>query len=73
MKIRGFDLTRAQHGWVCDVAFAVFTVNQCSAEEHAVRSGGRWFVTAMWNGWMAAHREAARIGATPSQRSACGW
>lgn len=73
MRIRGYDLTRAQRGWICDVAFAVLTVNQCSAEEHVVRSGGRWMLTAMWNGFWAANKAALKIEATPEQRSACGW
>ena len=73
MRIRGFDLTRAQLGWTCTVCYTVFTTGQCSAEEHAVMSGGKWLLTAMWNGWRAARKAAAKRQATPKQRKALGW
>lgn len=73
MRIRGFDLTRAQHGWQCDACYTVFTANQFTAEERVVHSGGRWLLTAIWNGWRAAKREAADLAAKPGEREAVGW
>lgn len=73
MRLRGFDLTRAQRGWVCEVCFTVFTVNQCSAEEHVIRSGGRWILSAMWNGFWDARRTAMSLAAKPGERKKLGW
>lgn len=74
MKIRGYDLTRAQRGWVCDVCFQVLTLNQSSAEEHTLRTGGRWMLTAIWNARRLARRVSAGTEATPAERwELCGW
>ena len=73
MRIRGYDLTRAQLGWVCDVTFLVETINQCTPEEHTIRSGGRWFLSALWNARRDAKRWHDAMAATREQRAALGW
>lgn len=57
-RLRGFDLTRAQDGWTCDVCFGVQTANQFTYEVETIHSGGRWLLTAIWNGWRAARKRA---------------
>lgn len=73
MRIRGYDLTKSQLGWICDVYFTVCTINQFADEEHIVSSGGKYFLTALWNGYNTAKKEASKIEATPEQRKALGW
>lgn len=73
MKIRGFDLTRSQRGWVCHFVFLVTTANQFTDQEEAVRSYGRWPLTALWNGWMGAKRLEKLLKAKPGEREAKGW
>lgn len=73
MAIRGYDLTRAQRGWVCDTCFTVVTSRQFSAEEHTVRSRSRWFLLAVIKGYRAAKREAAILAAESGERARKGW
>lgn len=73
MRIRAIELGRAQLGWVCDVYFTVQTIRQCSPEEMAVRSGGRWVLTAMWNGIRDAKKKAVSEEATPDELKKRGW
>jgi hypothetical protein len=73
MKIRAIELGRAQRGWVCDVFFTVETLRQISPEEMDVRSGGRWLLTAIWNGIREAKRKAVSEEATPDERRKIGW
>ena len=73
MRIRGYDTTRAQRGWVCDVTYMVTTARQFSDEEVTVRGRGRWMWLAMWRGWLAARRDSAAAAARPGERSARGW
>lgn len=73
MRIRAIELGRAQTGWVCDVFFTVQTLRQCSAEEMAVRSGGRWIWSAIWNGIREAKRKAVAEEATPDELKQRGW
>jgi hypothetical protein len=60
-KLRGFDITNAQLGWVCECCFKVQTPNQCTPEEHTVRSGGRWVWLAMWNAYWLARAKARQL------------
>lgn len=73
MSIRGYDLTRAQLGWICDTCFTVSTVQQFSAEERVVRSQSRWFLLAILKGYFTAKRKAAELGAKPGERARKGW
>jgi|APGre2960657404_1045060.scaffolds.fasta_scaffold136785_2 hypothetical protein len=73
MRIRAIELGRAQKGWVCDVFFTVQTLRQCSHEEMAVRSGGRWIWSAIWNGIRDAKRKATSEEATPDELKQRGW
>lgn len=73
MRIRAIELGRAQKGWVCDVFFTVQTVRQFTHEEMAVRSGGRWILTSIWNGIRDAKRKAASEEATPDELKQRGW
>lgn len=72
-KIRGYDLTKGQRGWQCDVAFAVHTARQDSMEEHAVRGHGRWMFSAMWNAYWIARRLIDELQARPGERATNGW
>ena len=73
MRIRAIELGRAQRGWVCDVFFTVSTLRQMTDEEMAIRSGGRWLLTAIWNGIRDANAEAIKNEATPHERRQKGW
>ncbi len=73
MIIRGYDLTRAQRGWVCDTCFMVTTARQCTAEEHVTRAASRWFVVAIIKGYLAAKRMAELLQAAPGERAEKGW
>ncbi len=73
MRLRGFDITNAQLGWVCDCCFTVTTARQFTCEEHTVRSRGRWIWLAMWRSYRAAKVAAKKLQATPSERAAKGW
>lgn len=73
MRIRAIELGRSQLGWVCDVTFTVTTANQFTDEEHTSRDGGRWLLTALWNGWCRAKVKAAELAARPGEREAKGW
>lgn len=73
MRIRAIELGRAQRGWVCDVFFTVQTLRAFTPEEMCVRSGGRWIITAIWNGLRDAKRKAISEEATPGELKSCGW
>ncbi len=73
MRIRAIELGRAQLGWVCDVFFTVQTLRQFTPEEMCVRSGGRWILTAIWNGLRDAKRKAVSEEATPDEIKRHGW
>lgn len=73
MRIRAIELSRAQRGWVCDVFFTVQTLQQFTPEEMAIRSGGRWILTAIWNGLREAKRKASSEEATPDEIKKRGW
>lgn len=77
-KIRGYDLTKAQRGWVCDCCFTVETAEQFTPEEHTVRHGrtGRGVVSmllAMFGAYLLARRTAANLAAPRGVRVAKGW
>lgn len=73
MRIRAIELGRAHRGWVCDVFFTVSTLRQMTDEEMAIRSGGRYLLTAIWNGIRDAKAEAVKNEATPRERLQKGW
>jgi len=80
MKIRGFDITKAQRGWVCDCCFTVETANQFSAEEHAIRVGspqGRRgllaFLGTLVYAYLTAWKKAYSLTARRGERAAKGW
>lgn len=73
IRIRAIELGRAQVGWVCDVTFTVETANQFTDEEHTACSGGRWLLTALWNGIWRAKLKADGLAARPGEREAKGW
>jgi len=73
MRIRAIELGRAQLGWVCDVYFTVQTLRQCSPEEMTIRSGGKWILTAIWNGIRDAKKKALSEEATPEELKQRGW
>ena len=72
MKIRAIELGRAQRGWVCDVTFTSPTVAQFSDQEMTVSSGGRWLLSAIWNGWIVARAQARKLR-DPDGRMEKGW
>ena len=73
MRLRGFDVTKGQLGWVCDCHFMVTTIRQFTAEEHAVRDGSSWLLLAMLKAWWLARRTARAMQAKPGERTAIGW
>lgn len=73
MNIRSIEISRAQRGWICDVAFTVQTLRQFTPEEMAVRSGGRWILSAMYNGIREAKKTATANQATIAELKHCGW
>jgi hypothetical protein len=73
VKIRGYDLTMTQRGWVCDVCYTVTTARQFTDEEHVARGGGRWLLTAMISGYLKAKVEAKHLRAMPGERERIGW
>ncbi len=73
MNVRGYDLTKAQYGWICDTCFTVTTAQQFTAEEHVIRAGSRWAVLAVIKGYLAARRRAARLAAKSGERALKGW
>jgi hypothetical protein len=73
MRIRAIELGRSQRGWVCDVFFMVQTLRQSTPEEMTIRSGGRWILSAIWNGIRDAKREAVKNEATPEELKKHGW
>ena len=60
-KLRGFSITNAQLGWVCECCFTVQTSNQFTPEEHTVSSGGRWIWLAMWRSYHLARAHAKQL------------
>lgn len=73
MRIRAIELGRAQLGWSCDVTFTVTTANQFTDEEHTCGTGGRYLLTALWNGIRLARHGAKQLKAKPGEREAKGW
>lgn len=73
MRLRGYDTTRSQRGWICDTCFMVETAEQSTAEERCVRTGSQWMWLAMLKGYFAARREARKLRAKPGEREAKGW
>ena len=73
MRLRGFNTTRAQTGWVSDCCFMVTTAAQFTSEEHVVRGHGRWMWLAMWRSYRWAKAKAMQMQAKPGERAAKGW
>ena len=73
MKLRGFDLTKAQIGWVCDTCFMISTSRQASNEEHVIRSYGKTLLGAIVRGYLDAKKEHARLAASTLERATKGW
>lgn len=73
MKLRGFDITNSQRGWVCDCFFTVFTSNQFTAEEHVVRGRSKWLLFSMWNSYRSAKLRSEELKAGPGERELKGW
>ena len=73
MKIKGYDTTKAQRGWVCDCYYTVTTAQQFSDEERVVRGHGRWMWLAMLRSYLAVRKAAAQLQAKPGEREAKGW
>lgn len=73
MRLRGFDITRGQLGWICDCYFMVTTANQFTSEEHVARGYGKWIWLAVWRGYKAAKRSSVELRAKPGERAAKGW
>jgi hypothetical protein len=61
MKLRGFDITNNQGGWVCDCCFQVQTDRQFTPEEYTVRSWGRFLWLAMLKSYIAAIGESKKM------------
>ena len=73
MKLRYIGAEKCQLGWRCVATFTVETANQFTDEEHSVVSGGRWMVSALFNGWREYRRTARSLAAKPGERAAKGW
>lgn len=73
MRIRAIELQRSQLGWRVDVTFTVKTARQFTDEEHTCGSGGRYLLTALWNGIRWARHVASQLKAKPGERQAKGW
>lgn len=73
-RLHGISLVRRQRGWSAEVLFSVETSRQFTPEHHAAQSGGRWLLTAAWNGWREARWQARLLteGAA-ARRRAQGW
>lgn len=72
-RTRSIEFQKAQRGWYCEWYFAIYTANQCTREEHAVRGGGdTWF--GAWLDARKKQRELVReIACGPREREALGW
>lgn len=73
MVIHGFDITRAQLGWVCDCHFDVLTAHQFTEESTWNSGHGKWIWLAMWRSWRMAKEKHNRMKAKPGEREARGW
>jgi len=71
-KIRRYELTRAQYGWICDVHFGIKTPKHVliAWEERRTRARGRWWWSAMWKArkvMIQMAESAAAYNATPGR------
>lgn len=73
MKLRGFNITNAQLGWVVDCYFRVTTADQFCDQECYVHSGHRWMLVAVIRSYLAARKAAGALRARPGERAAKGW
>jgi len=73
MNLCGFDLSKAQLGWVCTCFFRVTTANQFTDERHEARGYSRWMLVAMLRSCLSARSLAADLAARPGERTSHGW
>lgn len=73
MRLHGFDIIRAQLGWVCDCHFYVVTADQFTAVSTYASGRGKWLLLAMWRSWRQAKKDHANRKAKPGEREAKGW
>jgi len=73
MKLRGFDITKSQRGWVSDCYFMETTASQFTDVEFSTRSGSSWAIVAFIKSYFAARRLAAIVRSKPGERMAKGW
>jgi hypothetical protein len=65
-RLQEVKINRATFGWTCDVMFSVKTHQQYTWQWPAVRNiTGRWPITALINGVLAARRYAIELAALP--------
>jgi len=73
MKLRGFDITKSQHGWVSECYFTETTASQFTDVVFSTRSGSSWAIIAFVKSYFAARRLAAIVRCKPGERMAKGW
>jgi hypothetical protein len=67
-------LTRAQRGWLCDVAYSVATDEQFTNVMRCYRADGRWWWSALFKGWLGARKEKRHLEKVYAPgRVAKGW
>jgi DNA-binding MurR/RpiR family transcriptional regulator len=73
MRIRAFEITRSQHGWVSECFFTETTASQFTDVELGSRAGSLFFVIAIIKSYFAAKRHAAGQRFKRGERLAKGW
>lgn len=73
MRLRGFDVSRAQLGWVSDCYVTETTAEQFTDVQLSARCGSYFLVVAMVKSYLAARKLAASQRAKPGERAIKGW
>jgi hypothetical protein len=73
MRVRGYDISKAQLGWQAECFFMVYTSQQFTAEERMATGYSRWLLLALLNSYLEARRFHRELKAKPGEREAQGW
>ena len=73
MNINGFEITKAQRGWLCDCHFSITTSKQFTDELHISHGQSRWLILSILKSTQAAGKTARELSARPGERAAKGW
>lgn len=72
-RLRHIEVYRAQRCWVCEVTFLVLTSHQFTNEEHTVKHGGKWIVSAIFLAIKDAVTVYRKLKAKRGERESLGW